>query len=152
MVSFTRAPAISAPLWWKSVFWMNIWRSCKNGLRWKFGYTGSVSFLTISHSHFHQIIIHYSVVFANWPHSRAYHISTIFLAPAKQPGLCNLFNLSVLECKVTKLYMEYMSCQSDRRKTPKKHYICLFLPQSFYHQATMIMRNDFHSIRIAGDH
>ena len=43
----------------KTVFWMYLWGNCVDGIRWKFGYRGSVTLLTVSASHFHQIIVHY---------------------------------------------------------------------------------------------
>ena len=47
-----------------TVFWMNLWGNCVDGIWWKFGYTSSVTFLTVSASHFHQIIVHYRIVLA----------------------------------------------------------------------------------------
>ena len=39
-----------------TIFWMNLWKNCFDGIRWKFGFASSVCLLTISNSHFHQII------------------------------------------------------------------------------------------------
>ena len=44
-----------------TVFWMNLWGNGADGIWWKFGYTNSVTSLTVSASHFHQIIVHYRI-------------------------------------------------------------------------------------------
>ena len=42
-----------------TVFWMNLWGNCVDVIWWKSGSTSSVTFLTVSASHFHRIVVNY---------------------------------------------------------------------------------------------
>ena len=88
-------------------------RNCANIIWWKVRYTGSVTFLTVSANHFHQINAHYRIISTILLPSTTF---SLFFKIRPHDLDCNLFDLSVLGCCLSKFDVVQVSCRSDYRK------------------------------------